>query len=298
MKTKLLVLFLFICCYSYTQSYIPMLEEDNIWSVDEYVNILSNPPIMYTITHQVTVSGDTIVDGKTYKRVFNNDGETHCLVREENGIVYKYSVTSTNEVILYDFTMELGETFTLPTDPDNQYCTTGGFNYFVPEIEVVDVSTQFIAGEDRKVIEFDFMIGNGITETWIEGIGSVLGFDPIGLTLDISDTALVCFTKNGIIYFFNGATSCDNTTLGIDDLDRDQIILYPNPVTSISILQFPSEGIVDLLKIYDVTGKVVKEEKVDKDYVLIDAMQYRSGLYFYQVFLENKLLKTEKIIIK
>ncbi|MCZ6595462.1 MAG: T9SS type A sorting domain-containing protein [Bacteroidetes bacterium] len=298
MKIKLLTLVLIIYGYSYSQNYIPMLEEDHTWSVDVYFDPFKCD-CPHTVTQQVTVSGSIVVDGKTYKRVFNNSGGTSCLVREENGIVYKYSEISNNEVILYDFTLEIGNIFTLPVFPDDDYCSWEGFNNIAFQIEVVNVSTQFIANEDRKVIEFDFINEIGITETWIEGLGSVLGFDPIGQTLDITiGTALVCFTKNGTTYFFNNATSCDNTTLSIDDLDRDQIILYPNPVTSTSILQFSSLGIIDMIKIYNVSGKLVKEEKVNKDYVLIDAMQYRSGLYFYQVFSGNKLLKTEKFIIK
>ncbi len=297
MKTALTALFVIIFSYSYAQSYIPMLEEDNTWSVDVYFDPFKCD-CPFTVTQQVTVSGSIVVDGKTYKRVFNNDGETSCLVREENGMVYKYSETTEEEVLYYDFTLNLGEIFILPQN-DTQYCSWNGFNNVVFDMEVIDVSTQFIAGEDRKVIEFDFMNEIGITETWIEGIGSVLGFDPIGQTLDITTgTALVCFTKNGTTYFFNNATSCDNTTLSIDDLDRDQIILYPNPVTNISILQFPSEGIVAMLKIYNISGKLVNEEKVTKDYILIDAMQYPSGLYFYQVLSEKKLLKTEKFIIR
>ncbi|RLD27253.1 MAG: hypothetical protein DRI70_04695, partial [Bacteroidetes bacterium] len=161
-------------------------------------------------------------------------------------------------------------------------------------------SVEFVelAGVNRKVITFD-QYGYAGNFQWIEGIGNITGFDFMWEAIDITDGyLLVCFETNGTSYFFNNATSCDNTTLSIDDHSQDQIILYPNPVTSISILQFPSEGIIDLLKIYDVSGKLVKEEKVNKDYVLIDAMQYRSGLYFYQVFSVNKLLKTGKFIIR
>lgn len=296
MKTKLLVLFLFICCYSYTQNYIPMLEEYHTWSVDVYYDLFK-PPLVYTVTQQVTVAGEIVVNGKIYKRVFNNEGETSCLVREENGIVYQIDEINSDEIIKYDFTLEVGDTFDFF---QTYYCSFYGFNNTnVNLLEVTNVDVQFIAGEDRKVITFeeDF-VGIGV-ETWIEGIGSIRGFDSLGVLLDFTvGTLLVCFNIDGINYFFNAATSCDNTTLGLDDLDRDQIILYPNPVTSTSILQFPSEDIVDMLKIYDVSGKLVKEEKVNKDYVLIDAMQYRSGLYFYQVFSENKLLKTEKFIIR
>jgi len=297
MKTALTALFVFIFSYSYAQSFLPMLEEDHIWSVDVYFDPFVDPPVEYTITHQVSVSGAIPMNGKIYKRVYNNDGGTSCLVREENGVIYQIDEINSTEFIKYDFTLQVGDVFDFTAF---FYCTyIGQNNGIVGELEVINVNTQFIAGEDRKVIEFE-QGGAFVSEIWMEGIGSIRGFDPIGQMWDISNdgTLLVCFTINGTVYFFNGATSCDNTTLSIDDLDRDQIILYPNPVTNISILQFPSEGIVDTLKIYSISGKLVNEEKVTKDYILIDAMQYPSGLYFYQVFSEKKLLKIEKFIIR
>ncbi|MCZ6595463.1 MAG: T9SS type A sorting domain-containing protein [Bacteroidetes bacterium] len=300
MNTNLLVICLFVFGLSNAQPYFPMLEEDHTWSVDVYFNPLDDPP-PFTQTFQVTVSGSVVVDGKTYKKVFSGDIETDCLIREEDGLVYQLDLINATEVIKYDFTLEVGDFFIF--ENGLMYCSYNWFNNTdVPPLEVVAVDTQFIAGQDRKVIIFEFISTNNPTyfpEIWVEGIGSLRGFDPLGETVDVADgTSLVCFDIAGTNYFFNNATSCDNTTLGIDDLSQDQIVLYPNPVTSTSILQFSSDGIVDMLKIYDVSGKLVKEEKVNKDYVLIDAMQYPSGLYFYQVYSENKLLKTEKFIIK
>ena len=297
MKTILLALSLFIIHYSYAQPYIPMLEEFHTWSVDVYYCPFVEPFEEFTITQQLTVLGEIVVNGKTYKRVFNNYGETSCLVREENGIVYQIDENNSDEIIKYDFTLEVGETFDFFF---TFYCSYGLTNNTSTTIlEVTDVDVQFIAGQNRKVITFE-QDPNGIgVETWIEGIGSLRGFDSVGVVWDITcGTLLVCFDIDGTNYFFNAATSCDNTTLGIDDLSQDQIILYPNPVTSTSILQFSSEGVVDMLRIYDLSGKLVKEEKVDKDYVLIDAMRYPSGLYFYQVFSEKQLIKTEKFIVE
>lgn len=285
------------------QDYIPMLTEENVWSTDIY-NQPFDPDCeicnccSYTVTQQVNVAGSIVVNGETYKRVFNNEGETSCLMREDNGLIYKYSETTEEEVLYYDFTLELGDVFTLP-QTDTQYCGWDGANNVAFDMEVTNVSTQSIAGEDRKVIEFDFLNELGIQETWIEGIGSVLGFDPIGETIDITfGTALACFANNNGSTFFNDATACDNTTLNVDDFQIANIVLYPNPVIGSSVLQFSAEGLADSVKIFDVNGKLAKELTVTSDYVLINAMDYRSGLYFYQVSYEGTILKTEKFIVR
>ncbi|MBZ0328618.1 MAG: T9SS type A sorting domain-containing protein, partial [Altibacter sp.] len=52
------------------------------------------------------------------------------------------------------------------------------------------------------------------------------------------------------------------------------------------------------LKIFNLSGGLVRDEEITKNHVTISSMDYASGLYFYQVFSENKLLKTEKFIIQ
>jgi len=84
----------------------------------------------------------------------------------------------------------------------------------------------------------------------------------------------------------------------VDDFPIADIVLYPNPVIGTSVLQFSAEGILDLVNIYDVSGKRIRSLPVVSDYVLINAMDYRSGIYFYQVYSEEKLLKTERFIVK
>jgi hypothetical protein len=105
---------------------------------------------------------------------------------------------------------------------------------------------------------------------------------------------LICFTQNGNTYYFNGATSC---VLGIDDFYLNQIFVTPNPVINTSILQFPAEAAIDRLKIYNLSGKLIRDEIVSEKYFKINAMDYASGLYFYQVFSNNTLVKVANFII-
>ena len=152
---------------------------------------------------------------------------------------------------------------------------------------------------DRKVIELkDDPAFPYFTEYWVEGIGSLKGFDPHSEFIDAGQTSLACFTTNDITYFFNGATACDNTALNINDFSSEEIILYPNPVTSISTLQLPLDLSVDLIRVYDINGRLIKEESISNDYFSIKMMDFRSGLYFYQVFSRSKHLKTEQFIVK
>jgi hypothetical protein len=227
------------------------------------------------------------------------DGELgSCLVREENGIVYRYDTNANEEVVIYDFTLEIGDTFEFPQIMFSEFCGALGFYNSWPEMTVTDRTTEFIAGDDRVVISFDYVSEFGIDCKWIEGIGSNLGFDPVGDVIDIGSRYLVCFTKNGTTYFFNNATACDNTNLSVPENMKDQIVLSPNPIQDISILQLPSELNVDTVRIYDITGKVISEETITKNYLKINAVDFAAGLYFYQALGDDIVIKTDRFIVK
>ncbi|MFT4669763.1 MAG: hypothetical protein ACI9M9_000880 [Flavobacteriaceae bacterium] len=298
MKTLYCLLFTITFSFSYAQPYLPMLEENNIWSVDFFSDPFGGGSTGI-VTDQITVAGETVIGSQTYKSVYINGAEGSCLVREENGIIYRYDVTNSQDVIMYDFTLDVGDIFEFPQLMYESYCASLGSYNSLPEMTVVAVTTEMIANETRKVIEFDYYSESGYTCFWIEGIGSSLGFDPVGDIIDIGNAYLVCYTKNGNTYFFNDATDCDNTTIvGITDFSSEEITLYPNPVANRSILQLPAEASVDRIIILDIHGRIVKDETLSKEYYLIDVMDYRSGIYFYQVFNNRGLVKTTQFIVK
>ena len=303
MKYLLLILTFLISTSDTYSQYIPMLEEGNTWSVDVHYEPFDppEPPYWWIITEQISIGDIENIDGIDYYRVWSEDQAT-CLLREEAGIVYKYDELEEVDKILFDFTLEEGDTFNLIDSAYNSYgfCSIIGTDLWESELNVDTVEDIEIAGELRKVITFlEYGDGDFTSFQWIEGIGNISGFDILWGWIDIaSGSKLVCFTTNGTTYFFNDVDSCDNTTLGINEVSKSKAILYPNPVINKSILQFPTEGYADTIRIFDVHGKLVKKEPIPVDYYTIDAMLYRSGLYFYQLFSNNKLINTDTFIVK
>ena len=307
---KIITLFITFLCfnYVYAQDYIPMLQEGNAWSVDIHYNIFNPPvgnPCCFTYTVQFTLGGIVNMNGIDYWQILS-DGSPGCLLREVEGIVYKYDEFYEDERVLFDFNLQLGDTFSvIDTAYDTNYyavsCADDGLitnSQSALELTVISVDNLIIAGQNRKVITFDYDLW-GVNTQWIEGIGNIAGMDFLSETVDITDySRLVCFFQNGITTYFNGATSCDNTTLQLSENLKHQIVLYPNPITTTSILKFPVEAAVDRLKIFNLSGGLVRDEEITKNHVTISSMDYASGLYFYQVFSENKLLNTEKFIIQ
>jgi len=281
MKKSLLIIAVLSFQFSFSQ-YIPMLEQDNSWNVIG-LDGFGGPPTNVTRS----IGGEEIINGLTYKIVENID----CRYREDNGRVYAYWPENDTEYLMYDFTREVGETFEVLSIQDT-WCRYIDDQY-IEEMSVMNKSTEFIAGEDRIVLELE-ALGEYI-ESWIEGIGSTTGFFPNGNGLD-SASRLSCFTYQGETYLFNGYTEC--VILGLADFTKDDIFLSPNPVLNSSMLQLPLEKNINSIKIYDFSGRLLKVGTINKTYYTIDAMDYPSGIYFYQVSSQNELIKTAQFIVK
>ncbi len=286
MKKLLLIIGLLSYQYSYAQ-YIPMLEEGNTWNVVH--NGWGDP----TTTRTLWLGDEIVINSVTYLKLETNLGPEGCVFREEDKKVFSYSIIDNTERVMYDFNLEIGDIWDL-FDIDSGCLEVTDWPYF--ELVVSDKSIQNIAGEDRTVIDFESPWGDpNPIESWIEGIGSTSGFHPHGVGMD-GLAELSCFTKDGITYYFNGYTQC--IIIGLEEFSKDEIVLYPNPVTNRSILQLPSEATIDRIKILDIHGRILRDELISKDYYTIDVMGYKSGIYFYQVYSENKLLKSDSFILK
>ena len=284
-KVFLLFVFLFVTVFARSQSYLPMLAEDNEWNVAAY-GFISGP---FSFSIHYALGEEVQIDGKTYYTLLF-DGSNCNYVREENGITY-YHEDGIDHVI-YDFNLDVGDTFEIAG-----HCSFIGPMFGII-LEVVDVTTEFIAGQNRKVIEFDNdCIGNHcITEFWIEGIGSTVGFIPVGRYHDI-DTELTCFTNSGVTYMFNNYETCE-AVAGVSDFFKDLIKVVPNPVSDISILNIPSEVFADQVKVYSLQGRLMFEKEVTSESVYLDRSDLTPGIYFYQVFSNSELIKTGKFMVR
>lgn len=270
-----------------------MLEEDTVWSVYIYNFFNGSAGIV-----QITVGENIIIGGNSYKTVFFDGTSTSCLLREENGIVFRYHPDEDVETIMYDFTLEIGDTFTFPhvTWPFLEFCTMQGQYFSGPyQWEVTNVYTEFIAGADRKVIELDYWSDCGVTATWIEGIGSSLGFEPVGDEIDLMCSYLLCYEREGNVTLFNGASSCE---LGVPDNDFNTSVLYPNPIHDQATLYIQPELINSDLVMYDLQGHLVYRDRVDREVFSFDLSFFASGMYLYQIRKKGEVADSGKFVVR
>jgi len=204
--------------------YHPIVEDGKQWNV--LFSYPWNPPEpQHKYTDIYKIEGDTLVDGVSYKVMYttrNEDltGWSVCGVireTEDRQVLYRRDGSSYDE-ILYDFSMEVGDTIIM-----------NGSGFYPDWMFVVETNEILINGEPRKQIVLEYSWGD--QEVWIEGIGSLYGIiDSGSLFLTGGSTNLLCYYEDGDLIW-------QNTTPGYDEC----YMVYPTPPTPPE----PSQGFVE-----------------------------------------------------
>ncbi|MBX3163177.1 MAG: T9SS type A sorting domain-containing protein, partial [Bacteroidetes bacterium] len=88
--------------------------------------------------------------------------------------------------------------------------------------------------------------------------------------------------------------------VGIKENNLNQINLsvYPNPANSILNIESPLSPKGGTIKIVDVLGKEMLNEKlrIENGAAQINVSELKSGIYFLQVYEKGKLLAVQKVI--
>ena len=196
------------------QDYHPIVEDGKQWNV-LFSYPWSPPEPQHKYTDIYKIEGDTLVDGVSYKVMYttrNEDltGWSVCGVireTEDRQVLYRRDGSSYDE-ILYDFSMEVGDTIIM-----------NGSGFYPDWMFVVETNEILINGEPRKQIVLEYSWGD--QEVWIEGIGSLYGIiDSGSLFLTGGSTNLLCYYEDGDLIW-------QNTTPGYDEC----YMVYPTPPT-------------------------------------------------------------------
>jgi hypothetical protein len=301
MKKVLLIILVFQCSISYSQEF-SMTDQGNKWgyrSYDEFCDP-EYDDCYYTVLHASRVNGETTINGTTYAILqtassINPTWYTSSTIREEEGVVYRYS-ESNGESILYDFTLEVGDAIEIENEGDcSMDDNENGF------ADVIDVSTQFIAGENRKVITFDVINGSSFSNyvQWIEGIGSTNNFSSSFAAYCHFFISLECFNNGDEIFTFSGSDADCDSLLSLPETSEITTSLAPNPITEQATLTISTFQPNTILTFYNILGQHITQKELTSSTTVINRSDFpSSGIYFYQIQNEGTILNTQKFIVK
>jgi Secretion system C-terminal sorting domain len=270
-----------------SQGFIAFPDSGAIWvNTISYVEFVPIIHCELASTFNYCVDGeDTIINANTYSVVKICDQNIYVGAwRDINGIVYYVPPDSTSEYVLYDFTVEAGDTI-----PEVWIGSWPGGVY--QNLSVDQIDSTLIWGTYRKVI----YVGQG-DYFWIEGIGCTQGLfmDP---WVNISGVCfdLYCMSENDTtLYPYENLNSC-YLGVEIEELNDFDFSLYPNPSSDGRFtIESKSKSENLFYKIFTPNGKVVQEGKLETDQIDLGII---SGIYFIQVS-DGHGLVTRRIIVE
>lgn len=158
------------------------------------------------------------------------------------------------------------------------------------EVNADDTHTYTVAGTEFDPTETD---DNCEVASVINNFNNSTSLDGASLS---EGTTIITWTVTDI---GGNETQCSfyvfvNAYIEINDLSAKGISIFPNPTNGIFIIETEDNYI---LTITDISGKIVKEAKINNEQITIDLTDNASGVYFIS-FKNNNTVKTAKIILE
>lgn len=268
------------------QNAVPFPMTNVNWTMDKITVSMSNPPETSHMYSYYKTNGDTVINGKTYKKIKSNDFTNYCFLREESENVYcKYNTGiggyDTTEFLLYCFNYNIGDTIQLPM--------TGNPIYYYDSY-VVSKDSILIGSKYHKRTT----ISSWITFDFVEGIGALQGLMFPEIPWVDWGGDLTCFSINDTIFRTDGSGNISTgncwQTININEIKNNRIIVFPNPFND----RIEIAGIeIKKVMIYSLTGELLYES-TDRNN---DLIFLKRGTYILRVVdrndsqIEMKLIK-------
>ena len=278
MKHIAIILFTFLFFQVEAQTYIPMpFENGMMWRTD-----FETASKHFKISE--TILGDTIIGVQTYKKIFHfstqfGTGPFWTAIGRYDTIDKRvYLGYGLNESILYDFSLQVGDTIR-------------GYHIdllLAPGVDTVKVdfmdSILLNGVYHRRFNSTPIQIpltGGPIRYTYIDGIGSPLGFKDICFAFECN-SSLECVGKtfNQSLYP-DSLYHCIYATPTKDITLKNAILVYPNPVSE-EIRIHSTESVYEI-EIRDMMGRVIFHDAAYYDNEPISIGHYIPGVYVVQV---------------
>lgn len=307
MKAKAIMKVLLLLCVlktftasSQTNIYQPFPVSNTIW-IGIY---LAGTTDQTYDDYNLYISGDTTIGPYTYHKLYRNgcvttwppQGGPHYYYGGYAGAfrqntankkvyLYKNGVDS----LAYDFNLNVGDT--LPPS-----CLIRSYQkLYIKSIDSVIVNNQY-----RKRFWMYFVYSNGPGYELVEGIGSRFGaFEMMDYPFEGSRD-LYCVRMNAKVVWTRstGGYSCGLTSISDNVTSENSVILSQNPFSTVTTLTLTTNVQNATQVIYDSSGKLVRQiTTISGNTISIHRDNLPSGIYFFQLSENNKIIATQKLVI-
>lgn len=298
-KSLTLMLFSIIANYTFSQ-YRPLPMQNAEWIYWGGINLLSCPTCTF-VYYKYYTNGDTIINTQTYAKIKKTEIPTindvsiyptyTGAIRQDtlNKKIYIVLTDSTTERILYDFSLQVGDTVNSVLHDLANDCL--GFG--VETISLID--SILINGNYHRVFYIQGSCAD-MSLSYIEGVGSSYGLI-FPNRFDEKESHLSCTKVNGQAYYPSSTSSCDLVT-SITNLDIEiSIDIYPNPSNNEINIIIPDaeESTANIITLFSPLGQILITEKINNKKNIMDISSLPKGLYVLTISMNEKIF-IKKII--
>ncbi|MCF8346419.1 MAG: T9SS type A sorting domain-containing protein [Bacteroidales bacterium] len=274
-RIVVLIGYILIAELVYSQSFI---SETKLWSNVVHGTEYGSPYVSFYI--KMTI--DSVISGNSYGKVYRSNDSLQLnwfiegLIREtDTGTVYYRDVEDDTETLLYDFgVIEL----------DSIQAIEGEDYFFY--VDSIRIKPFGIYNELRKHI---YLSADHIdnTETWIEGVGSLIGvLSDLSFHLTVGEArGLLCFTENDSLKY-NPSNSCfiSGIFLYSEQIDNNRLIEVKNNAGELIIKSNGAQCVRICIKIFDLKGRQFFAREVsNRETLNLSTLGLPNGLYIYQI---------------
>jgi len=281
-KLLLLVAFSFALPSAYSQN---ESIENTTWLNARWQFNTSGTQSWLSRVHEIsTTTDDTLINAQNYLKLYR--GGYIGALRVDSTRWYFCAADSSQEMLLYDFGLQPGDTLTEKIYVDDRT--------YVDSLICVYVQTQTYNGVPRKLVEFKAGGGNQLGSNylyrgeWIDGIGNPQGM-LVEFYQNISQYALdlACFSINDTVLYTGGTyyPSSNTTTVGCDasfstqeDKPNQQLKIYPNPAQNHLWVAWGAFSGSYTAEVLDFDGRLLGTHQVNQAKARID-LALAPGLY-------------------
>lgn len=168
----------------------------------------------------------------------------------------------------------------------NWTLTTGGLEVCESDLEEVSVTVNPVPESPEGESEQFFDLGDTLADLDVEATGELTWYEDENGTTEIPETTEL---EDGVTYYVSQTIdNCESDLLaitvhlrlGVSNYENNPIRVYPNPVTD--ILFITSEKPVDLIEIFDITGRKLTAVKTITN-GSFDFSDYAAGIYMMKI---------------
>ena len=191
-----------------------------------------------------------------------------------------YTPIAITEIGLLFSNSAITTTNTLPLSNTPQIVSPAGV-YLNDTTQWIEISGMYTALGGEKFITIGNFKDDLSTDTI--GVGHP-GFDPQSYYY-VDDVSVI---------------DCDSLVGINENIKSDGFKLYPNPNNGSMIIEYKiAENDKGVLGIYDLTGRMIKQYSLNSKNtsLTISGNELAIGTYYYSILINNRLIKTEKLII-